>query len=152
MIRGDLFWARGTDCIIDVPRRRCQVEPVQSPRQSASKRRNIILMPRATRTSALFSACGAGGINGGWTPRGKVANILMKKLSALLPNKWEKSYSGVCGYVNADHCLPSSEPQPISVSPRVSYSDEQNERPQRPPRRSIGRTRSRTSTRGPVPS
>jgi hypothetical protein len=32
---------------------------------------------------------------------GKGANNLLKKLSALLAEKWEKPYSEVCGYVNA---------------------------------------------------
>jgi hypothetical protein len=32
---------------------------------------------------------------------GKEAKTLLKKLSALLAEKWEKPYSLVCGYVNA---------------------------------------------------
>jgi hypothetical protein len=32
---------------------------------------------------------------------GKEAKTLLKKLSALLAKKWEKSYSEVCGYANA---------------------------------------------------
>jgi hypothetical protein len=32
---------------------------------------------------------------------GKEAKTLLKKLSALLAEKWEKPYSEVCSYVNA---------------------------------------------------
>ena len=32
---------------------------------------------------------------------GKEAKILLRKLSAMLAEKWEKPYSEVCGYVNA---------------------------------------------------
>ncbi len=32
---------------------------------------------------------------------GKEAKTLLKKLSTLLADKWGKSYSDVCGYVNA---------------------------------------------------
>jgi hypothetical protein len=32
---------------------------------------------------------------------GKEAKTLLKRLSALLSEKWEKPYSEVCGYVNA---------------------------------------------------
>jgi hypothetical protein len=32
---------------------------------------------------------------------GKEAKVMMKRLSALLAEKWQKPYSEVCGYVNA---------------------------------------------------
>jgi hypothetical protein len=32
---------------------------------------------------------------------GKEAKVMMKRLSALLAEKWPKPYSKVCGYVNA---------------------------------------------------
>ena len=32
---------------------------------------------------------------------GKESRTLLKKLSALLAEKWEKPYSEICGYVNA---------------------------------------------------
>jgi hypothetical protein len=32
---------------------------------------------------------------------GKESQTLLKKLSALLAEKWEKLYSEICGYVNA---------------------------------------------------
>ena len=32
---------------------------------------------------------------------GKEAKTLLKRLSALLSEKWEKPYFNVCGYVNA---------------------------------------------------
>jgi hypothetical protein len=41
---------------------------------------------------------------------GKEAKTLLTKLSTLLAEKWGKSYSEVCGYVNAVRVLPLSEP------------------------------------------
>ncbi len=32
---------------------------------------------------------------------GKESKLLLKKLSALLSEKWEKPYSEVCGFINA---------------------------------------------------
>ena len=54
-------------------------------------------MPRATPT-LLLPVCG---LYRGWSPRGKEAKILLKKLSLRLAEKWEKPYSEACGFVNA---------------------------------------------------
>jgi hypothetical protein len=62
---------------------------------------------------------------------GKEAKTLLKKLSSLLADKWEKPYSVVCGYVNAQlsiaivrathHCL---------RGPRISYQPDEQSCPQ----------------------
>jgi hypothetical protein len=64
---------------------------------------------------------------------GKDAKILLKKLSSLLAEKWEKSYSKVCGYVNARN-HPSHTPLPM----RVTNPDEPNEQPSSPVGRQAG--------------
>jgi hypothetical protein len=94
--RGDILicglWARGTDCIIDVLR----ITDVDA-KSNLSKDPDKVLaadeeiswgLPR------LFVVSTDGLL-------GKEAKILLKKLSARLAEKWEKSYSEVCGYVNA---------------------------------------------------
>ena len=59
---------------------------------------------------------------------GKEAKTLLKKLSSLLADKWEKPYSVVCGYVNAQlsiaivrathHCLRGSRIPTSQMSDR----------------------------------
>jgi hypothetical protein len=52
---------------------------------------------------------------------GREAKTLLKKLFSLLPKKWEKPYSEVCGYVNAR----------MSIAVVISHPDKQDE--QAPP-------------------
>ena len=58
---------------------------------------------------------------------GKEAKILLKKLSAMLAEKWEKPYSEVCGYVNARMSIAIVRATHLCL--RGSYSDEQNVQP-----------------------
>jgi hypothetical protein len=59
---------------------------------------------------------------------GKEAKILLRKLSAMLAEKWEKPCSEVCGYVNCsyEHCHCQSNP---SLHPWIAHSDGQNVQP-----------------------
>jgi hypothetical protein len=83
--------------------RLCEVQQIQEPRQSVSRPRTrekeevFWALPRTM--TIFFSFCGTNG----WSlwQRGKEANIVLKRLTLMLTEKWGKPYSEVCGYVNA---------------------------------------------------
>jgi hypothetical protein len=100
LIRG--LWQNGTDCIIDVrvtdinanSQRHLPPDKVllKHEREKKSKYLNACLDQRRHFTPFVLSTDGQLGIE---------AKVLLKRLSALLTDKWDKSYSVVCGYVSA---------------------------------------------------
>jgi hypothetical protein len=100
LIRG--FWESGTDCIIDVrvtdtdAQSYLSKDPakVLGAHEKEKKRKYLkpCLEQRRHFTPFVLSSDAL---------VGKEAKILPKKLSSLLADKWEKPYSVVCGYVNA---------------------------------------------------
>jgi hypothetical protein len=105
-LRGDLllrgFWGRGTDCIIDVrvtdtdAKSNISKDPakVLEAHEKEKKRKYLKSCLEQRRHFTPFVVSTDGLI-------GKEAKTLLKKLSSLLADKWEKPYSVVCGYVNA---------------------------------------------------
>jgi hypothetical protein len=99
-IRG--LWTRGTDCIIDVrvtdtgAKSNLSKDPAKvleaHEKEKKKKYLGACLEQRRTFTPFVVSTDGL---------IGKEAKTLLKKLSTLLADKWGKSYSDVCGYVNA---------------------------------------------------
>jgi hypothetical protein len=104
--RGDVcirgLWSRGTDCIIDVrvtdtdaksnlTRDPAKVLEVHE-KEKKNKYLKACLEQRRDFTPFVVSTDGL---------IGKEAKTSLKKLSSLLAEKWGKSYSEVCGYVNA---------------------------------------------------
>jgi hypothetical protein len=100
LIRG--LWTRGTDCIIDVhitdvdAKSNRSKDPIKvlatHEREKKRKYLEACLGQRRHFSPFVVSADGL---------LGKEAKTLLKKLSALLAEKWEKPYLEVCGYVNA---------------------------------------------------
>ncbi len=105
-LRGDLlvrgFWGRGTDCIIDVrvtdtdAKSNLNKDPakVLEAHEKEKKRKYLKSCLEQRRHFTPFVVSTDGLI-------GKEAQTFLKKLSTLLAEKWEKPYSVVCGYVNA---------------------------------------------------
>jgi hypothetical protein len=104
--RGDLlirgFWARGTDCILDVrvtdsdAKSYCKRDPAKVlESQEKEKKRKYLEACLERRRHFTPFVCSADGM------LGREAKTFAKRLAAKLANKWEKSYSQVCGYVNA---------------------------------------------------
>ncbi len=105
-LRGDLlvrgFWGRGTDCIIDVrvtdtdAKSNLNKDPakVLEAHEKEKKRKYLKSCLEQRRHFTPFVVSTDGLI-------GKEAKTFLKKLSTLLAEKWEKPYSVVCGYVNA---------------------------------------------------
>jgi hypothetical protein len=105
--RGDILirglWARGTgDCIIDVritdvdakSNRSKDSDKVLSAHGREKKKKYLGTCLEQRRHFSPFVVSTDGLL-------GKEAKILLRKLSAMLAEKWEKPYSEVCGYVNA---------------------------------------------------
>jgi hypothetical protein len=107
--RGDLlirgFWARGTDCILDVrvffvtdtdAKSYCKRAPAKVlESQEKEKKRKYLESCLEYRRHFTPFVCSVDGM------LGREAKTFAKRLAAKLANKWEKSYSQVCGYVNA---------------------------------------------------
>jgi hypothetical protein len=99
-VRG--FLGRGTDCIIDVrvadtdAKSNLSKDPakVLEAYEKEKKRKYLKSCLEQRRHFTPFAVSTDGLI-------GKEAKILLKKLSSLLAEKWEKPYSVVCGFVNA---------------------------------------------------
>jgi hypothetical protein len=104
--RGDILirglWARGTDCIINVCitdvdarlNRSKSPDKVLAAHESEKKKKYLEARLEQRRHFSPFVVSTDGLF-------GREAKILLKKLSALLAKKWEKPYSEVCGYINA---------------------------------------------------
>jgi hypothetical protein len=104
--RGDILirglWSRGTDCIIDVRMTDVDAKSNRSKtpikvlaaheREKKRKYLEACLEQRRHFSPFVVSTDGLFGIE---------AKTILKKLSSLLAEKWEKPYSEVCGYVNA---------------------------------------------------
>ncbi len=104
--RGDILirglWARGTDCIINVRitdldaksnRSRDPMKVLAAhEREKKKKYREPCLEQHCHFTPFVVSTDGM---------IRKESKLLLKKLSALLSEKWEKPYSEVCGFINA---------------------------------------------------
>ena len=132
-LRGDLllrgFWGRGIDCIIDVrvtdndAKSNISKDPakVLDAHEKEKKRKYLKSCLEQRRHFTPFVVSTDGLI-------GKEAKTLLKKLSSLLADKWEKPYSVVCGYVNAQlsiaivrathHCLRGSRIPTSQMSDR----------------------------------
>jgi hypothetical protein len=64
---------------------------------------------------------------------GKEAKTLLKNLSSLSAEKWEKPYSVVCGYVNAQMSIAVIQcPSHTPLLERLSYSYQPDERSSSP--------------------
>jgi hypothetical protein len=62
---------------------------------------------------------------------GKESRTLLKKLSALLAEKWEKPYSEICGYVNARMSIAVVRATHLCLrDSRIPTSQMSNRRPQ----------------------
>ena len=104
--RGDILirslWARGTDCIIDVritdvdakSNRSKDPDKVLATHEREKKKKYLEACLDQRRHFSPFVVSTDGLL-------GKEAKTLLKKLSGLLAEKWEKPYSEVCGYVKA---------------------------------------------------
>jgi hypothetical protein len=97
LIRG--FWARGTDCIIDVrtdakSNRSKDPHKVLEAHEREKKRKYLEPCLEQRRHFTPFVVSTDGLI-------GREAKTMLKELSALLAEKLGKSFSQVCGYVNA---------------------------------------------------
>jgi hypothetical protein len=104
--RGDILvrglWACGTDCIIDV-----RIMDVDSKTQRYKDPHKVLEAHEREKKKKCLEACleqrrhfspflaSTDGL------LGKESRTLLKKLSALLAEKWEKPYSELCGYVHA---------------------------------------------------
>ena len=104
--RGDLLvrglWQRGTHCVIDVRvtningKSQRHLVPAKvlakHEREKKAKHLEACLDQRRHFSPFVFSTDGV---------IGQEAKTLLKRVSALLADKWSKPYATVCGYVNA---------------------------------------------------
>jgi hypothetical protein len=100
LVRG--LWACGTDCIIDV-----RITDVDAKSQRSKDPLKVLEAYEREKKLKYLEACleqrrhfspfmaSTDGL------LGKESRTLLKKLSTLLAEKWEKPYSEICGYVNA---------------------------------------------------
>ena len=104
--RGDLLirnlWSRGTDCIIDV-----RVTDLDAKSQNRKAPSTILANHEKAKKHKYLAAClqqrchfvpfvvSTDGL------LGREANFLIKKLAALLSEKWSTPYSTVCGFIRA---------------------------------------------------
>jgi hypothetical protein len=104
--RGDILirglWSRGTDCTIDV-----RITDVDAKSNQSKDPDKVLLAHEREKKKKCLGACleqrrhfspfvvSADGL------LGKEAKIPLRKLSAMLAEKWEKPCSEVCGYANA---------------------------------------------------
>ena len=96
------FWARGTDCILDVrvtdtdAKSYCKRLPakVLETHEKEKKRKYLGACLERRRHFTPF-VCSVDGL------LGREATIFSKRPAAKLAVKWQRTYSEVCGYVNA---------------------------------------------------
>jgi hypothetical protein len=134
--RGDILvqglWARGTDCIIDV----C-IRDVDSKSQRSKDPHKVLEAHEREKKKKYCEAClkqrrhfspfvaSTDGL------LGKESQTLLKKLSALLAEKWEKPYSETCGYVNAQMSIAMVRATHLCLrGSRIPTSQMSNRRPQ----------------------
>jgi predicted transcriptional regulator len=134
--RGDVsirgIWNRGTDCIIDVrvtdtdAKSNISKDPakVLEAHEKEKKKKYLEACLEQRRTFTPFVVSTDGLI-------GKEAKTLLKMLSTLLAEKWGKSYSEVCGYVNARMSIAIVRATHLCLrGSRVPSSQMSNRRPQ----------------------
>jgi hypothetical protein len=100
LIRG--FWESGTDCIIDA-----RVTDTDAPGYLSTDPAKVLVKQERDKKGKYLKPCLEQRRH--FTPFvvstdgliGKEAKTFLKKLSSLLADKWEKPYSVVCGFVNA---------------------------------------------------
>jgi hypothetical protein len=145
LIRG--LWAHGTDCIIDVRVTQTSTPIAISPKNlirswQHTKRRKgrSISSPALIHTVSHFSPFVVSNVVSNVVSTdgclfGKRAKTLLKRLSSVLSEKWGKSYSEVCGYVNARMSIVASplfEPGTHLLSTRVPCTNQPYEQPPPP--------------------
>jgi hypothetical protein len=96
------LWACGTNCIINV-----RITDVDATSNRSKDPHKVLYTQEQEKNKKYLGAClkqrhhftrfmvSTNGL------LGKEAKTLLKKLSPILAEKWEKLYSEVCGYVNA---------------------------------------------------
>ena len=134
--RGDLLirglWVPGTDLIVDVmgtdtdARSHISQDPLKVLEkcewQKKTKLLRACLDQRRHFTPFVFSVDGL---------LGKEARTLLKKLSTMLSDKWNKPYSQVCGYVNARMSIAIVRATHLCLrGSRIPTSQMSNRRPQ----------------------
>jgi hypothetical protein len=101
LLRG--FWARGTDCIVDVHvtntdvKSYCKRPPdkvLESGEQIKKKKYLKVCLEQRRHFSTPF-VCSVDGL------LGREASTFAKCLASKLAQKWKRSYSQTCGYVTA---------------------------------------------------
>ncbi len=134
--RGDILvrglWARGTDCIIDV-----RITDVDAKSQRSKDPHKVLEAHEREKKKKYLEACleqrrhfspfvaSTDGL------LGKESRTLLKKLSALLAEKWEKPYSEICGYVNARMSIAMVRATHFCLrGSRIPMSQMSNRRPQ----------------------
>jgi hypothetical protein len=130
LVRG--LWACGTDCIIDVPITDVDTKSQQSKdphkvleaHEREKKKKYFEARLKQPRHFSPFVASTDGLL-------GKESRTLLKKLSALLAEKWEKPYSEICGYVNTRMSIAMVQASHLCLrDSRIPMSQISNHRPQ----------------------
>jgi hypothetical protein len=146
--RGDLlvrgFWTRGTDVIVDVRVTDTDVATYRSlppakvlEKQEREKKKKYLepcLQARRHFTPFVVSADGL---------KGREATVFLKRIAALLSEKWQRPYSEVCGYVNARMSIAIVRATHLCLrGSRVPAAQMSNRRPQWEDRAGLGLFRS----------
>jgi hypothetical protein len=142
--RGDIlvrgFWARGTDCIIDVcvmntdAKSQRQRDPDKVLAQHERAKKNKYLEPclkqRRHFTPFVVSTDGL---------LGREATFFLRRLSAILSEKWHQPYSVVCGFVKSRLSIAIARATHLCLrGSRVPTSQMCNRRPQWEDRAGLG--------------
>jgi len=134
--RGDLLirglWARGTDCILDIrvtdtdakSNRSKDPGKVLAAHEREKKKKYLQPCLEQRRHFTPFVTSTDGLI-------GKEGKTVLKRLSALIAEKWDKPYSEVCGYVNAKMSIAIVRATHLCLrGSRVPTSQMSNRRPE----------------------
>jgi hypothetical protein len=133
------LWARGTDRIIDV-----RITDVDAKSQRSKDSHKVLEAHEREKEKKYVEACleqrrhfspfvaATDGL------LGKESRTLLKKLSALLAEKWEKPYSEICGYVNARMSIAGRATHLCLRGSRIPTSQMSNRRPQWEDRADLG--------------
>jgi hypothetical protein len=96
------LWAHRTNCIIDV-----RITDVDAASNQSKDPQKVLATHEREKKKKYLEVCLEQHCH--FTPfvvstdglLGREAKTLLKKLSSILAEKWQKSYAEVCGYVNA---------------------------------------------------
>jgi hypothetical protein len=142
--RGDIlvrgFWARGTDCIIDVrvtntdakSQRHKDPDKILSQHEREKKRKYLepCLKQRRHFTPFVVSTDGL---------LGREATVFLKRLASVLSDKWHQPYSVVCGFVRSRLSIAIARATHLCLrGSRVPTSQMCNRRPQWEDRAGLG--------------